>query len=337
MVINSQTDLSMIHRINEDYFGNIWFNTVAGKKFAIGYATPITQNLYKWDNNKFLNIPQEIYHAIYHDNDSITWLGGDNWLIRYDPKIKYNYELEYRPLIRKVMIEEDSVIFYGYMFTKNIDSFTNYHKQSQPDNLKPSLPYKYNSITIEFALPSFENQKANRYSYYLEGFNKKWSKWKNITHAIYTNLPAGNYTFRLKARNVYKSESKETIYEFTITPPFYNTIWFYAGQILFILILFAVAFYYGRSGKSFRIATILATVSIFIVFEYFQTFAEESLGAKIGEIIFIKVLLNVALAITLLPLEKYLRLFLTAERKSIKIRKGVRLIKKTRKKKGKKK
>ena len=326
-----------IHRINEDYFRNVWLNKVVAKKFGIGYAKPVSQYLYMWDNCKFLNIPQEIYHAIYHDYDSTTWLGGDNWLVRYDPKIKYKYELEYPPLIRKVMIEEDSVIFWGYMSTKNIGILSNYLQQTQPVNLKPSLPYKYNSIKIEFALPGYKNEKANQYSYYLEGFDQKWSNWKNNTLVNYTNLPASDYKFRLKARNVYKNESKETVYEFTIIPPFYNTIWFYAGQILFILILFSVAFYYGRSGKSLRIATVLATVSIFIVFEYFQTFAEESLGAKLGSIIFIKVLLNVVLALTLLPVEKYLKFFLTTEIEQKKVIKNGRSIKKTRKKKGKKK
>jgi len=328
-----------IHRISEDPNGNVWINTFSGNKFEIGVSKYLDNSHYQYEAAKYIRIPQEIYHAIYHDKDSATWLGGENGMVRYDHKTEYKYELFFPPVIRKVLIGKDSVIFWGcyYQPSENRDYYTRLVSEVQPEKLRPILPFKFNSISFDFSLPDYANEKANEYKYFLEGFDTDWSNWKSITHAIYTNLHAGSYKFRLKARNVYKSESKETTYEFTITPPFYNTIWFYAGQILFILMLFAVAFYYGRTGRSIRIATILATVAIFIVFEYLQTFAEENLGAKLGSIIFIKVLLNVLLAFILLPVEKYLKYFITAERERRKVRKRGKSIKKTSKKKGGKK
>lgn len=328
-----------VHRISVDYMQNIWLNTYLEKFFEIGFAKlKPGKEVYQWDLNKFLKMPQEIYQAFYHDKDSVTWLGGTIGVIRYDPKIEYKYKLDYAPIIRKVSIGQDSVIFWGtYCQMNDTDNYlTSIISSTQPELLKPILPYKYNSLIIEFTVPAFEDESANEFQYFLQGFDKQWSNWKKKYLAEYTNLPPGHYYFRLKARNVYKSESKETTYEFTITPPFYNTIWFYAGQILFILMLFVVAFYYGRTGRSIRIARILATVAIFIVFEYLQTFAEENLGAKLGSIIFIKVLLNVLLAFILLPVEKYLKYFITAEIERKKIKKRGKSIKKTKKKKAKK-
>lgn len=336
-----------IHRLNQNMEGDVWMSTysIKGNIFQIGFSDLTKDYQYKWNNTPFMNLPEEIYNSIYHDKNNITWLGYRKGLIRYDPEIKYKYALDELPLIRKVIITGDSVVFWGTNWVHITDNILLNENQfvssirvptvTQPEYLKPVFPFRYNSIKFEYAVPNFNSEQNNEYQYYLENFDKKWSKWSGITHISYTNLPSGKYQFKVKARNVYKSESKETTYEFIITPPFYNTIWFYAGQIMFILLLFAVAFYYGRSGRSVRIATILATVGIFIVFEYFQTFAEENLGAKLGSIIFIKVLLNVALAITLLPLEKYLKSFLTSERERRKVKKRGKSIKKVREKRGK--
>ena len=332
-----------IHRLTQNKEGDVWMSAYSSKGniFQIGFSDLTKDYQYEWENTPFMNFPEEIYNSIYHDKNNITWLGYRKGLIRYDPEIKYKYTLDELALIRKVIIASDSVIFWGTNWVKLVDeihlnetSFVSSIRVpavTQPEYLKPVLPFRYNSIKFEYAVPNFNSEQNSEYQYYLENFDKKWSKWSGITHASYTNLPSGKYQFKVKARNVYKSESKETVYEFTINPPFYNTIWFYSSQISFILLLFALAFYFGRGGRSARIATVLATVSIVILFEYLQTYVEESLENILGGIIVIKVLLNVLLVFTLLPIEKFMKDFIIIERKRRKIRKQGRSIKKIKK------
>lgn len=61
------------------------------------------------------------------------------------------------------------------------------------------LPYDGNSFSISFAAADFRDPERNRFSYYLEGFDKTWSPVSTARSATYTNLPGGVYVFRVKA------------------------------------------------------------------------------------------------------------------------------------------
>jgi len=62
------------------------------------------------------------------------------------------------------------------------------------------LAYAYNALRFEFAAPSFDDESANRFQYFLEGFDRGWSAWSKAIEKDYTNLPEGEYRFR--ERNV---------------------------------------------------------------------------------------------------------------------------------------
>ncbi|HEX2395273.1 MAG TPA: ATP-binding protein, partial [Bacteroidales bacterium] len=80
-------------------------------------------------------------------------------------------------------------------------------------------------------------EDQNMYQYILEGFDNEWSNWTLAGFKEYSNLPDGNYTFRVKARNIYGIESDEAQYRFAILPPWYRTIWAYIGYIVALIIL----------------------------------------------------------------------------------------------------
>ncbi|MCB9087613.1 MAG: hypothetical protein H6628_04820 [Calditrichae bacterium] len=67
------------------------------------------------------------------------------------------------------------------------------------------LDYSRNALRFEFAAPSYDDPAANRYQYYLEGFDNNWSAWTRETQKDYTNLPEGQYRFRLRARNILRA------------------------------------------------------------------------------------------------------------------------------------
>ena len=62
----------------------------------------------------------------------------------------------------------------------------------------------------------------------LEGYSNQWSEWEREPKCDFTNLPEGTYKFRVKSRNYIGDIGKETIFEFTVLPPWYRTIWAYA-------------------------------------------------------------------------------------------------------------
>jgi hypothetical protein len=102
------------------------------------------------------------------------------------------------------------------------------------------LEYEYNSLSFKYAAPSFDDEAAVLFKHYLEGFDKSWTDWKREAKAGYTNLPEGEYRFRVKAINAHQFESEEAVYSFTIKPPWHRTMWAYISYVLsFIAFVYA--------------------------------------------------------------------------------------------------
>lgn len=98
------------------------------------------------------------------------------------------------------------------------------------------LTYAQNYITIQYA--SLKNVFNPRPEYYhlLEGFDKDWVKGSASHEAIYTYLPGGDYTFKIKCISVDGVPSKNiTSFSIHVRPPFYRTWWFFTLITIFIL------------------------------------------------------------------------------------------------------
>ena len=67
-----------------------------------------------------------------------------------------------------------------------------------------------------------------KYQFKLDGLDKSWSVLTDRTEVQYGNLPHGNYTFKVKARNGDGYWSNEFHYPFIIRPPWWHTWWAYA-------------------------------------------------------------------------------------------------------------
>ncbi len=68
----------------------------------------------------------------------------------------------------------------------------------------------------------------------MENFDKSWSDWAHKTEKEYTNLPEGRYVFKVKAKNLYENESTTATYSFSITPPFYKSLFAYISYFLLL-------------------------------------------------------------------------------------------------------
>ncbi|PKN93614.1 MAG: hypothetical protein CVU44_09715 [Chloroflexi bacterium HGW-Chloroflexi-6] len=119
--------------------------------------------------------------------------------------------------------------------------------ESQPFDPSASSPirlsYDQNFISFEFAALDFQSPHKNQYAYKLEGFDKDWVQAGTRNYANYTNLPGGEYTFRVRAANSdgIWNETGATL-KLTVTPPFWQTWPFQAGLLLGLVSLVAAGF-----------------------------------------------------------------------------------------------
>ena len=106
---------------------------------------------------------------------------------------------------------------------------------SNPEDLKKvNLRHNENFFSIELAGLNYMNPFQCMYAYQLEPFDKNWifTRKREIN---YTNVPAGNYTFRYKVitDNPDRNVSEKTI-EISIWEIFYKTWWFRSLALLII-------------------------------------------------------------------------------------------------------
>ncbi len=99
-------------------------------------------------------------------------------------------------------------------------------------------------LTFTFAALSYCSPEKNQYAYLLEGFDSEWNHVGNQNRATYTNLPAGSYTFRVKATNndgVWSD--KEATLRVIVRPPFW---WSWYAKLLYLLLAAGSIWWYVR-------------------------------------------------------------------------------------------
>ena len=101
------------------------------------------------------------------------------------------------------------------------------------------LTYDENHLTFKFNGISFSAPELVRYKFILEGFDDDWSPITKHTEIAYTNIPPGDYTFKVKSMNKdgVWDENPDTIH-LSISPPFWQT-WLFR-IIVFILLIFGL-------------------------------------------------------------------------------------------------
>ena len=98
-----------------------------------------------------------------------------------------------------------------------------------------TLSSSQNSFAISFVVSNYIAGKHNTFTYKLEGYDNVWYKQNDISLVSYSNLPAGDYTFCIKAaNNDGKWNEEPAILHIHILPVWYSTWW--------ALSLFALSF-----------------------------------------------------------------------------------------------
>ncbi len=163
-----------------------------------------------------------IVYNIYDSAGDIIFFSGPKGIIAYNQRVDQNIKLSYPIQLRRVLLKNDSLLIAN-------------HFSTQPGNHPVQLPFQENNLRFVFALPSYDKPESNQYQYFLEGYDKGWSSWTLETQKDFTNLPEGDYNFRIRGQNVYGQMSDEAVYSFTILPPWYRTWWAYISYGLVLL------------------------------------------------------------------------------------------------------
>jgi ligand-binding sensor domain-containing protein len=344
---------NIVFSITEDHQGNFWFGTFGGglvryspgkDKNQFSYITTtnglnndqimsmaIDKNEQLWigtinglnklDLNKYNTSgkTEVIYYgkeegfkgiecnqnSVYLEKDGSIWFGTMKGAILYDPSKDFVNPVE--PLTHITELK---------LFLSTID----WKKQELKIDMNSGLPYELklpydqNHVTFEFTGLSFMIPEKVSYKFRLQGFEKEWSPVTKSTIATYANLNPGHYTFEVLAANndgIWNSSPAK--YSFDITPPFWETYWYYAAQVTILVSLISLTFYLNRSKKGNKLATVFLFVSVFVIFEFINNQIEPYFDQFIGGASLIKTFMNLIVAVILIPMEGWLKKVFTGK------------------------
>ena len=103
------------------------------------------------------------------------------------------------------------------------------------------LHHHENTLIVSFESINYQYQHDIQYQYYLEGYDRNWSKPSSYQLARFVNLPPGNYVLYVKA--ICRSNGRElgaTSLKISIAQPWWNTWW---AWIVYLCILTAILYF----------------------------------------------------------------------------------------------
>ena len=207
-------------QIIEDSQSNLWITCNTGI-FRVS-----KKDLADFDQGKIKSIPSVSYgtadgmptseciggqYAALRTRDGKIWFSTIKGLTAIDPARIKNNELPPPVVIEQLLVNQLPVA-------------TNQQLQLEPGARE---------LEIHYTGLSFLAPEKVKFKYKLEGFDKVWVEAGKRRVAYYTNLPPGQYQFRVMACNndgVWNEAGAS--FAFYLKPHFYQTTWFYALCVL---------------------------------------------------------------------------------------------------------
>jgi len=227
------TGNQQVSALRKDRYENLWYFSNYSEEIGMikSSTSPASfekiEVLEKLDNQY---VPAFEHINVIDSNNLI--IGTINGFAHFDPTITIQDSVMFRTLIREFS-------FYG-----NKDTIQYHNLASRTPHQEHIGMTNPRVLRIRFASTFYEDLMHTRYSYYLKGYEQDWSPWISRNTKEYTNLPPGEYTFYVRARNVYGRISEPTEFRFVIPPPWYQTNWAYFGYVLITIVFVLLASHY---------------------------------------------------------------------------------------------
>ncbi len=126
--------------------------------------------------------------------------------------------------------------------------FNNNYNYYVPNSKSIKLPSRSNSFAFRFAAMNYQLQHRIHYQYMLEGYDKDWQNAGRERIAAYSDVPAGTYTFKVKAF-LLESPDKYDIRSIEVIIPSYFLLSPLALAIYGILLLLLSLFFLYKHRK----------------------------------------------------------------------------------------
>jgi len=228
--------------------GDLWLSTNKG----LSRFDYITHKFENFDKSDGLQEDEFNFGASFKAKDGKLYFGGISGVNAFYPDQLKKDTIPPETVIIKFKIFNKEVEVLPISKIELLDKFKNsdiirdgkdfYLPQTITYTNEITLSYKEKVISFEFAALHYTAPEKNTYKYMLENFDKDWNYVNNLRFATYTNLPAGEYIFKVTSANTDGVwNEKYTQIRLIITPPYWERWWF---RISVILLIISITFVY---------------------------------------------------------------------------------------------
>jgi len=214
---------------------NLWAGSENGlDKIELNESFKIKKCTHYGYNEGFTGV--ELYkNSCFKDEKGNLWFGTVNGATMYNANEDITGNTETKTHITGIKLFYDDI-----KETEFADSLNAWYSIPQ----KLVLPYNQNSLTFKYTGIYQRNPKAVKYKLMLQGYEKSWSPELTKREVTYSNLPPGEYIFKVISCNEYGFWNKQPAeFKFTILSPVWQKLWFIFGSgFLFLLIIWYVIY-----------------------------------------------------------------------------------------------
>lgn len=204
--------------------GELWIGTDKGVNKITFKPDFEINSINYFDSESGFSSNEVNQNGVFIDDDKNIWFCTIEGITRYNSSLDWAHSIPPKLVINDIKLSYQHVDWSDYADSINPTN-------DLPVNL--SLSYKNNNLSFSFQATTIDNI---RYQFMLEGYDDSWTPATTRNEAVYTNIPPGHYTFRVKAINSSNVWSENDIsYSFEITPPFWKTWWFYTTCVIIVL------------------------------------------------------------------------------------------------------
>lgn len=220
----------------------------------------------------------DMIHGILKDANDFLWLGTNKGLIKYNPANRSSHTYYYTGGVQIGEFSDDA--YYKCPYTDNlffggVDGLLCMKQENAttpeyyPNILLRKLFIGRNEVkladycteeggiqlksstvafSLKFVVPDYIREADIEYSYMLEGYDKEWTPFNSITEASYSQIPVGDYVFKVR----YKKDVFDTAYKTFSIPLSIRPLWYQTTlahiiyAILAILIILYVVYLLRR-------------------------------------------------------------------------------------------
>ena len=216
---------SVVYDIVADEQGFLWLSTNKG----LTRFDPDTEKLKQYDATQGLQSNEFNHNAAFKSSDGQIFFGGSNGFNAFYTKDITTNTYQPSVVITNVLKVNKKLALGSWMQTENEIEFD----------------YKDYVVAFEYAGLDYVSPQKNRYRYKLEGLDEDWIDAGESRRATFTNLPAGDFIFKVKASNNEGVWSENGLsVNIKVTPPPWNTWWAYC---LYALLIGAIIYFFLRN------------------------------------------------------------------------------------------